>query len=153
MRLFIASTVPFPELKNPHITYAFLGEQDASVVDRIHIDPGPAFEAVLQGCGFFPNRRRPRVGWIGVEPREKFIELAARVRSALEGIAFDAKEFKPHLTVMRMRDRVPQSSIDAFEKKYGNYRSAPFAVAGVTLYSSRLTASGAIHTALRTWGA
>ena len=170
MRLFIASTFPVTELnqlvekvkpklahaswvraESQHLTYAFLGEQEESVVDRIHVDAGPKFEATLQGCGFFPNRRHARVGWIGVEPQEKFIELAARVRSALKGIEFDEKEFKPHLTLMRIRDRWPPLAIEMFEQTFRDFRSAPFTVASVTLYSSRLSPTGAIHTALKTF--
>jgi 2'-5' RNA ligase len=131
-----------------HLTFAFLGEQAESVVQRIQID-GTRFEASLRGCGFFPNRRNARVGWIGVEPAEKFIALAARVRAALTGITFDEKEFKPHLTLMRIRDHWPPLAIEMYEKAFGDFQSAPFTVDSVTLYSSVLSPQGAIHTALR----
>lgn len=171
MRLFIAATFPEGVLRalnedvektkprlayaswvkpeSQHLTFAFLGEQDEAVVERIHIDPGPRFEATLHGCGFFPNRRNARVGWIGVDPAEKFIDLAARVRSALAGIEFDNKEFRPHLTLMRIRDRWPPLATEMFESAFRDYRSAPFMVSNITLYSSRLTPQGAVHTPLK----
>ena len=132
-----------------HLTFAFLGEQDESVVDRIHIEPGPAFEARLHGCGMFSRR----VGWIGVEPRDAFIALAERVRAALNGIDFDQKPFKPHLTLFRVRDQWPQSAVDAFKNAFADYGSAPFVVDRVTLYSSQLNPKGAIHTALMSFRA
>ena len=110
----------------------------------------PPFEARLAGCGFFPNRRNARVGWIGVEPRERFIDLAARVRANLTD--YDRKEFKPHLTVMRIRDRWPPAALATFEAALHDYKSEPFTVSSVTLYASKLHPSGAIHTALRRWG-
>ena len=172
MRLFIAATFPAEILRDlndrvaavksklphaswvrpesQHLTFAFLGEQPESVVDAIRIDAGDSFEARLHGCGFFPNRRNARVGWVGVEPADRFIELAARVRENLTD--FDRKEFKPHLTLMRIRDRWPPLAIETFENALRDYKSAPFVVSGVTLYSSKLQSSGAVHTPLRRWG-
>jgi 2'-5' RNA ligase len=136
--------------ESQHLTFAFLGEQsdDAFTADLSGV---PRFEALLHGCGFFPNRRNARVGWIGVEPEERFIEVAEHVRAALEAarVDFDRKDFRPHLTVMRLRNRWPPLSIQTFENGLRDYRSAPFAVSSVTLYSSTLHPTGAVHTPVR----
>src|ERR1700687_3291155 len=127
MRLFIASA--FPEVilralderlatikptlpkaswvrwETQHLTFAFLGEQDESLIEplgtgvRAALGPIARFDAVLRGCGFFPNARRPRVGWIGVEPEERFSEIARAVRGAVQacGIELDRSDFKAHL--------------------------------------------------------
>lgn len=168
MRLFIATTFPAEVLRDlndritrikpllppaswvrpetQHLTFAFLGEQEPAVVDRIQIDPGPAFEATLAGCGFFSKR----VGWVGVEPRDAFVALADRVRAALKAahVDFDEKPFKPHLTLLRIRESWPPRSIETFKAALGGYRSAPFRVSAITLFSSQLNPKGAIHTAL-----
>jgi 2'-5' RNA ligase len=179
MRLFIASAFPEEILRaldtrlatvkaklpkaswvrweTQHLTFAFLGEQDESLIDSLAtgvpaaLAPMARFDAVLHGCGFFPNARRARVGWVGVEPEERFSEIARAVRGAVEesGIDLDRSDFKPHLTLMRIRDRWPPTAIETFENALRDFRSAPFAVDRVTLYSSRLTTKGAIHTALR----
>src|SRR5262249_5227210 len=109
------------------------------------------FEGTLHGCGFFPNPRHARVGWIGVQPEEPFVAIARGVRNAVErcGIHLDRGEFKPHLTVMRMREGWPPLSIEIFNKALRDYSSEPFSVDSVTLYSSELNPKGAIHTALR----
>lgn len=167
MRLFIATTFPenvlrglnariskdqFPSAswvrpETQHLTFAFLGEQDEAVVNRIAIDPGETFTASLRGCGFFSHR----VGWVGVEPRDAFAELARRVREGLKAarINFDDKPFKPHLTLVRIRDRWPAAAVELFEKTLGNYHSEPFPVSEVTLFESQLSPKGATHTALR----
>ncbi len=173
MRLFIATTFPEEVLgtlnerlaplktklpraswvrpETQHLTFAFLGEQEEAVVERIHISAGRAFEASLRGCGFFPNRRHARVGWVGAEPQEQFIALAQHVREAVtaSGLELDSHEFRPHLTIMRMRDHWPPLAIETFEKALRDYQSAPFAVDHVTLYVSRLNPKGAVHTPLR----
>ena len=173
MRLFIAATFPEAILRTlnervcnlkpklpsaswvrpetQHLTFAFLGEQEEPIVEQIQIDGGTPFDASLHDCGFFPNRRHARVGWVGVEPADRFIALAQRVRDAVSaaGVELDAKEFKPHLTLMRIRDHWPPLAIETFERGLCDYRSAPFTIAEVTLYSSRLNPNGAIHTPLR----
>ncbi|MDQ6800194.1 MAG: RNA 2',3'-cyclic phosphodiesterase, partial [Acidobacteriota bacterium] len=134
-----------------HLTFAFLGEQDESLVSRLQIQCGKSFEASLRGCGFFPNRRHARVGWVGAEPAEGFVMLAGRVRSAVSaaGVEIDQNEFRPHLTLMRIRDHWPPLAIDTFENALRDYRSAPFAIDEITLYVSRLSPGGAVHTPLR----
>lgn len=179
MRLFIASTFPQATLcllnerldllkprlpraswvraEAQHLTFVFLGEQDEASVERVAGEVEPrlretqTFEASLHGCGFFPNRRQARVGWCGVEPQERFSALAASVREGVlaAGVPFDANEFHPHLTLMRIRDHWPPLAIETFENALRDYCSAPFAVDRVTLYVSRLDPKGAVHTPLR----
>jgi 2'-5' RNA ligase len=143
--------------ESQHLTFAFLGEQDESLIDKVAPDLEKRlqgvgkFTAVLHGCGFFPNSRRARVGWIGLDPQQPFADIAQAVREVVvrNGIELDRADFHPHLTLMRMRDGWPPASIDMFERRLHDYRSTPFVVDTVTLYSSRLSPSGAVHTAVR----
>lgn len=181
MRLFIASSFPEPIVRDlndrvsafrsrlpaaswvrpetQHLTYAFLGEQDDALVETLapllekRLGSIGAFDATLHGCGFFPNPRHARVGWVGLEPEQKFAEVARGVREVVTsaGITLDRADFKAHLTLMRMREGWPPSSIDLFTRSLRDYRSQPFAVNAVTLYSSQLNPKGAIHTALKTF--
>lgn len=178
MRLFIATSFPVaimrdlnarvgavrPKLaqaswvrpETQHLTFAFLGEQEEALVDTI--EPAlkerlanlPRFEARLRGCGFFPNARRPRVGWIGLSPEQPFIEIANAVREVVTqaGVELDRAAFKPHLTLMRIRDSWPHGCIETFERALGTLESEPFTVDTVTLYSSKLSPQGAVHTGL-----
>ena len=142
-----------------HLTFAFLGEQAESLVETIAQPLSEAcgtiakFEARLKGCGFFPNPRRARVGWIGLYPENGFERIARSVREVVtrNGIELDGGEFKPHLTLMRMRDAWPPASIDLFTKSLRDYESAPFTVSEVTLFSSKLNPNGAIHTPILKW--
>jgi 2'-5' RNA ligase len=179
MRLFIATSFPAEVVRSlgdrvapvrprlpaaswvrpdtQHLTFAFLGEQDEQLIDRIAprlgdmLRPIAKFEGHLAGCGFFPNARHARVGWVGVEPVAKFEAIAAAVRDAVTaaGVTLDRAEFRPHLTLMRIRDRWPPLSIETFSKALRDYRSAAFSVDRVTLYSSKLSSAGAVHTPQR----
>jgi 2'-5' RNA ligase len=177
MRLFIATNFPGVVLKEldervarlkprlpaaswvrqeaQHLTLAFLGEQPEANVDAVTpaltaaLGAIPAFEARLHGAGFFPNPRHARVGWIGLRPEEKYNELAQTVRDVVSahGVKLDSVEFKPHLTLMRIRDPWPPASIELFMKTLRDYETEPFIVDSVTLFSSQLSPKGAIHTA------
>lgn len=179
MRLFIATTFPGPVVQilndriasvrsrlpaaswvrpeSQHMTFAFLGEQSESVIEQIdaavapRVKEVPAFEAFLRGCGFFPNARHARVGWVGAAPESRFWLIATAVREGVRalGIELDAGEFRPHLTLMRIRDRWPPASIDTFRRTLGDFESDPFLVEAVTLYSSRLNPNGAVHSPVR----
>ena len=179
MRLFIATAFPEDVLRalnervspvkhklppaswvrpeTQHLTFAFLGEQPESLIDTLaplverELKSVARFDGTLQGCGFFPNPRHARVGWIGVDPDERFVAIAGAVRNAVAaaGVAIERNEFRPHLTVMRMREGWPPMSIEIFNKALREFRSAPFSVDGVTLYSSQLNPKGAIHTPLK----
>src|SRR5687767_3465161 len=127
MRLFIASTFPetatrainermaalrtklppasWTRPESQHLTLAFLGEQEESLIPAIAAPLGialgelPAFKASLRGCGFFPNARRARVGWIGLEPEQAFCDIARAVRAVVTraGVTLDRADFRPHL--------------------------------------------------------
>jgi len=179
MRLFIATTFPVEVLRsvnarvNPikprlppaswvrqeaqHLTLAFLGEQPEAQLEVLaaplanSLGGIPRFDSRLRGCGFFPNARHARVGWIGLEAERAFANVARQVRevAASEGVKLDSVEFRPHLTIMRIRDPWPPASIDLFSKSFRDFVSTPFPVDEVILFSSRLDPKGAIHTPLQ----
>lgn len=181
MRLFIATSFPGDVLRElnsrvallrprlpsaswvreetQHLTFAFLGEQPESLVEKIAVPLTnalgaiPRFQAQLAGSGFFPNPRHARVGWIGLQPEAGFRNVARAVREVVtqHGVQLDGGDFKPHLTLMRLRDQWPPASIELFNRSLKEYQSPPFTVDGVTLYHSQLNPKGAIHTPVRTF--
>ncbi|MEO8381160.1 MAG: RNA 2',3'-cyclic phosphodiesterase [Acidobacteriota bacterium] len=181
MRLFLATTFPVEVLRlvnarvDPlkprlppaswvrqeaqHLTLAFLGEHPESLLARLEgalagaLTTVPAFEARLRGCGFFPNSRHARVGWIGLEPESAFMRAAQAVRDVVtdSGVKLDGADFKAHLTLMRIREPWPPASIDLFNRSFHDYESVTFPVNAVTLFSSKLDPKGAMHTPLRAW--
>jgi 2'-5' RNA ligase len=143
--------------ESQHLTFAFLGEQDESIIAtldprlRHELEAMKPFEARLCGAGFFPNPRLARVGWVGVSPAERFSETAAAVRRAVReaGVELDRADFKPHLTLVRIRNSWPPACLETFRSALADFASTPFRVDAVTVYSSRLHPNGAIHTPVR----
>src|SRR5271168_3748840 len=91
-----------------HVTLKFLGETGEeklvplkAALAKIH--SAEPVDMHFRGLGFFPNERRPRVIWCGVEATPNLADLAGAVESALEplGIPRETRAFTPHLTLAR----------------------------------------------------
>jgi len=135
-----------------HLTLKFLGnvvedrvEEIASVLGDIAVRDA-SFEARFAAVGGFPNVRRPRVLWIGVdEGSAELSELARHVEAGLEPLGFEPEgwAFHGHLTLARF------PSPRAIELPDIDVRLRPFRVAEVVLFRSHLHPKGARYEALR----
>ncbi|HVE79322.1 MAG TPA: RNA 2',3'-cyclic phosphodiesterase [Gemmatimonadaceae bacterium] len=94
-----------------HLTVKFLGEQPDSIVEPLARGVSEAaarFAAVaisLGRPGAFPNFRRPRVVWMGVEDEGKLELLHHDVEVACQalGLEPEGRPFRPHVTLGRVR--------------------------------------------------
>ena len=78
-----------------HVTLKFIGEVQDDRVAQIEnalasVSSTAPIEMNFRGAGFFPDERRPRVFWIGIDSTPNFAEIAAQVETRLEplGIAW-----------------------------------------------------------------
>ncbi len=107
----------------------------------------PAAEVIWGGLGVFPPRGTPRVIWVGIECGADAVEEMAAVldaRLADAGIAREARPFSPHLTLGRVREGMRWRWPDLA----GERAVAHDTIGHLTLYESRLSASGPTYTAL-----
>lgn len=112
-------------LENLHLTVRFLGETppdltpDAALAVRDALEGFPAFDVVLAGAGSFPEARKPRALWLGIEQgAEELGALADALDPALEPLGWprDDRPYRPHLTVARLdRSSIPASEAVADE--------------------------------------
>ena len=138
-----------------HLTLAFLGEVEEADIERltgelarIHV---PEFQLCFSGTGCFPDRRRPRVLWIGLEPEPSLKRLAAGVHDAVLacGIPQEKRSFSPHITLARLKLSPPSREFDAFLDQNNKLKLQPLRVREFTLFQSRLTPQGAVHIPVR----
>lgn len=92
-----------------HFTLRFLGEiSEQAARGAAGALAGVAFSRFkvdVRGMGAFPNSARPRVVWVGAHDGGRLAELAASVDAAVGRFASGpAAEFKPHLTVFRVKN-------------------------------------------------
>ncbi|MGD2144676.1 MAG: RNA 2',3'-cyclic phosphodiesterase, partial [Anaerolineae bacterium] len=79
-----------------------------------------------EGLGCFPNKRRPRVLWVGVSEATGRLEALQRaIEEAMTGLGYrpDRHGFTPHLTLGRVRRGTSR----------GNTRQISEAVTGTTV--------------------
>lgn len=100
--------------ENMHLTLKFFGNVNARQVDSIidtltyTLKTIRPFTLRLGNVGAYPNTKSPRVLWVGLEGDVAPLQDAhRRIETALGQIAIepDSREFRPHLTIARMRDR------------------------------------------------
>jgi len=143
-----------------HLTFAFLGDQPESAVTRIGGWLDASFrdfartEVRVTRPGFFLSAKRPRVGWLAVEPEEALVEVGERVREAMTKLELelDGKSFRPHLTLVRTRKGWRERDARSMLEVLAEFRSGPASFDRVSLFGSELTPRGAIHNALHTVG-
>ena len=139
-----------------HVTLKFLGEQPESKFQHISealgaIRPPGRFEMTLRGLGCFPNERRPRVFWVGVEAPPQLGELAASVDEAMArlGIEREKRPFSPHLTLGRAREGGPPPAPGPLWTRHLADDFGATAGNEFFLYQSKLSPAGSQYTRLR----
>jgi RNA 2',3'-cyclic 3'-phosphodiesterase len=134
-----------------HLTLSFLGEVEASEHDRLcHVLGGvrvPPFFLPLRGVGMFNSRNRPSVVWVGVgNGHPHLFALHRQIQDAVlsAGLEPDLKPFHPHVTVGRSNG-ISNQALQPFMRSHAETEFGLVKVTGFGLYSSVLTATGAIH--------
>ncbi|MGH9737010.1 MAG: RNA 2',3'-cyclic phosphodiesterase, partial [Candidatus Acidiferrales bacterium] len=122
-----------------------LGELRAALATVRSNEP---IELHFRGVGFFPNERRPRVVWCGIESSPNLVQVAAEIDQALaaRGIPREKREFVPHLTLARID---PPRPVEALARAAAELQSTDFGSARENqfyLFESKLKPSGAEYT-------
>ncbi len=142
---------------NLHFTLKFLGpveeEKIRLVADALEraLRLFPRFPILARGIGVFPDIRKPRVLWVGLEG-SSLASLAMGVETALEAIGFarETRGFKPHLTIGRWRSFNGRPEL--LRNELDNWQGYNFGqswVEEVVFFQSILKAEGAIYSPLR----
>jgi len=180
MRLFVAIDIPeevrsaigalasklqiacrkarWTRIEGLHVTLKFIGETSAEKTEMIKaalaaIPARTPFSMNFRGLGFFPNERRPRVLWAGIEANSDLSSLAAAVETALEplGIPHEERPFSPHLTLARFDTPRGLHALHAAIEKAGTVEFGSTTAKEFHLYQSVLKRGGAEYTRLATF--
>jgi 2'-5' RNA ligase len=134
-----------------HVTLRFLGAIDSELVPSLAravaeaVAPIPPFALHLGALQIFPSARRPRVLALGLEPESPLAALAAAVERGVvaAGIAPDARAFRPHVTLARVREGRPFAMDGAQGPD-----AAEFTARAAILFESRPGPGGSVYTPL-----
>lgn len=143
-----------------HLTLKFLGDTPSAKIEEVEralaraaARAGP-FTLTVGGVGCFPNTRRPRVVWVGIQ---EVTGSLARLRNAIEaevaplGFPTENRPFHPHLTLGRVQRYASPSEV----REIGQVVAASalgtideMDVTSVLFIKSDLRPSGAVYTTL-----
>ncbi len=133
-----------------HLTLRFIGEKDGSelrgVMDTLAEVRCAPFQLQLQGVGFFPPRKKPRLVWVGVDENGALNSLYRSIESSLvrAGMEPEGRKYAPHITLARLRN-TPAAKVGNWLGQHSQLFFMPFQVDGFQLYSSVLNERGARH--------
>jgi 2'-5' RNA ligase len=161
-RAELAETIPeravrWVESSKIHLTLRFLGDTDTNLVpnimagmDQLSSSREP-FDLTLGTFDCFPNRRRPRVLWVGVDGQLDDLQtLYHSVEELLETIGWEPERrtFHPHLTLGRVKDSRRLAGVSLNWGQLLEPRSIP--VSALHLIESRLYPDGPVYTSRHT---
>jgi len=137
-----------------HLTLKFLGgvteerlEHVVALADRVG-QQHRAFSMQLGGLGAFPNFRRARVVWIGVEheARLELLHHDLELAGETEGFEIEGRAFRPHVTLARVRTPLELETARHLARAARRIDfSATVEVREITLFESTLAQSGATY--------
>lgn len=146
---------------NIHLTVVFLGDIKADNIPEMRdviqgvVSPYSPFNISLKGIGLFPNRRRPRVLWLGLHgdiERISYLKDALQKQMLPFGIKEEKRRFKPHLTLGRFRKpKSGHDQVEEFLERYADLKSPICSLKELILFKSDLRPGGAVYTKLESW--
>lgn len=141
-----------------HVTLKFIGEVQDERIPQIEnalsgVNSAAPVEMNFRGAGFFPDERRPRVFWIGIQGTPNLAEIAAQIETQLEplGVARESREFKPHLTLARISESRGIERLREVLRKRGAIDFGTVRTNEMYLYRSELGRGGAKYTRIKTF--
>lgn len=137
------------------MTLHFFGAIDDGVLTAAVDAVRPAFRAshpfdvTIDRVGSFPERRAPRVLWLGASAdNPPLLALATAVRERLRdaGFAVENRPFRAHATLGRPRDPWPDDARTAWNAaRSRQFPPATFTADRAVLYESRTDREAAIY--------
>jgi 2'-5' RNA ligase len=138
-----------------HWTTNFLGDVPDVEIPAICAEveaaakPFTPFDLEVRGVGAFPSPSRPRTIWLGVTQGAEQMELLQAALSrhlAKLGFRPEARRFRPHLTLGRVREGgAGLTELAELLQKHADFLAGYMSVDEVVVFSSRLERSGAVH--------
>ncbi|MCI0519948.1 MAG: RNA 2',3'-cyclic phosphodiesterase [Chloroflexi bacterium] len=151
--------VRWTPVENIHLTLKFLGDVSPASMEMVkkllaaETARHGEFEIQVSGLGAFPNTRRPRVIWIGIQAPDDLIILQRRIEEDAARLGYPAEErgFTPHLTLGRVARNAAIGDLrqigEAIEAAKVGLLGAS-RVQAVKLFRSDLRPSGAVYSCL-----
>ena len=159
LRRGTGSLIRWVAVENMHLTLKFLGDIPTANVEvltqmiRAEADSFNCFDIHLRGIGSFPNPKRPRVIYIGIQAPAELEAFQSQLEAATRRLGYNSEEraFAPHLTIGRVRQNIPQNDQQKIRRALEASKidsPGTATVNSVHLYKSDLKPTGPVYTKL-----
>ncbi len=150
------AVVKWVEPENLHLTLKFLGEVPEGQIAKVKTalqwvaQSLAAFEFRVKGTGGFPDLRRPRVLWVGVDAIPPLMQLQGLVETAMEQLGFapEGRAYHPHITIGRVKAPTNINKVAAVMNQHKDTVFGTVSATHLTLFRSDLSREGPNYTPL-----
>ena len=148
--------IKWVEPENLHLTLKFLGEVAEGQIATITATLSAIAQATLpftfavKGGGGFPDLRRPRILWVGVEAPQELLTLQRQIEQGMErlGFAHEGRPYHPHITIGRVKAMQGIAPVLATLRGHADVSFGVVTVRHLTLFRSDLSREGPTYTPL-----
>jgi RNA 2',3'-cyclic 3'-phosphodiesterase len=145
--------------QNGHLTLKFLGDVSSTNLEnlaatlKVEAASHESFSLSVGGFGAFPNQRKARVIWIGIEapPALEVLQRGVEATVGRLGYAPEVRTFSPHLTIGRVNQNVTATDLQRIRTALEATRVGKLGavrVEAIHVYKSDLRPGGSVYTHL-----
>jgi RNA 2',3'-cyclic 3'-phosphodiesterase len=142
--------------ENIHITLKFLGATEEELLKPIcdalsaKLARYTPFYIKIAYVGCFPDERRPRVVWVGIQDTGLLKEIQEEIETGMEKFGFppEKRAFSPHITIGRVKSQKRVPEMMKILKKYSSAHFADMEIKAAALMKSELRPAGAQYSRL-----
>ncbi|MBN2199688.1 MAG: RNA 2',3'-cyclic phosphodiesterase, partial [Candidatus Aminicenantes bacterium] len=153
----VRGTVRWVRPEGIHLTLKFFGDITGDDITRIadaveeEAATAKPLELQVKTIGVFPDLKRPRVVWLGMEGDvDRLLALQKELdrRFAALGFPKEDRPFRAHLTLGRIKTPKGLSGVAQAVEQGAWVEAGSFRAEGLTLFQSDLKPAGAVYTKL-----
>jgi RNA 2',3'-cyclic 3'-phosphodiesterase len=145
--------------QNVHLTLKFLGDVSPANLERLaemlakEVAAHEMFSLSVGGLGAFPNSRRARVIWIGLDSPPALAALQRGLDAAAAQLGYPREErpFSPHLTIGRVTQAVSTADLQHICRALDSTKVGilgTVSVQAIHIFKSDLRPGGSVYTRL-----
>ncbi|MDI6767659.1 MAG: RNA 2',3'-cyclic phosphodiesterase [Bacteroidota bacterium] len=141
-----------------HATIKFLGNVEEAILHQVitacesSLNNFAPFDVSYQSLGSFPNKKHPRVIWIGCENRDgTLLQLKNALDASLLpfGFEIETRQFRPHITLGRVKSFKGLNNLHPILEKL-NFERQDTVIQEILIMKSILRPQGSEYSILKT---
>lgn len=140
-----------------HVTIKFIGDIDKNLIEKLSseietlIEEFNSFNLSFSNFGMFYKENKPNILWVGIKNNEKLSDFTNKLNNVCAefGIEKERRKFKPHITLLRIKDSDNAKSLEKLLKL--DLPEINFNADKVTIFKSELLPAGSVYKSIKSF--